>query len=499
VLAALALIIFLTNSDDGRNDGTAGTHTGQIAPETGTPNHSSDTTAAERTTSPAAEPLYMQDTVFRTLWSIYRDDRELFAIEYEAVSHLKKPVGISGIFMEEGFLFEITHSAVVGNVLYLYFTLEDFVGGRLNEFTQFFVNMLPKNSGGGFGNYSSFASKTGFNENGVPTFRSRFFTTSLIETQEFLFTLSAIYHSHRFAEYDLEIDFSALTPVEAAGYVDNTPILQPHTDLFEITQAAFELSQPQYLSAVGIIDGLLHVQSRLCVDPLSLIFQTGSRVAHIFLIDPAGEVVFPRIEPEPAFTAAGVTSVNFRVDNFGYINPRDIFGFTGHNLTTYVYQEEVFDVDLDRLSEYRLVASFRSESTTTLNWETDLKVYASENFGISTEVNDVEFFVSGGAAVTVEKVIVVPAGVIIRADMSFEGFRMSNSPALRDIEINVHTSDGVIQTYWGSLRDNAVAVGGGVIVNEFSLFYMVNLNTGFLDIDSVISVDINGHTIQIAH
>jgi len=509
--AAVALMVFISNFED---RGRADSDSPQVRGEANIP----DTPTTTRTPTAIRTPSDdAQTTVIHTMRDMmFYDQLKLPPLEYETVSRLKRPVGVNGIFMEEGFLFEITHAAVVGNMVYLYYTLEDLVGGRFNEHTSFWVNLRLGGEEINIHEGVALAVNTGFNELGALTFRSRSVFTLPIESQKIFFDLLQISHSHRSGEYIFDIDLSALTPVEAFDHVFYTPILQPHTHLLDITKEGFDFSSHHHnLSAIGIIDGRLHIQGRDYVNHITSNLSSESTSSTLILIDPDGEFVLSlfafKWPPEPDV----VINVNFRLDQFGNIIQREYGFLTTTNgaawtstpvspsrmPTRYFYYEMVFDVDLDRLSEYRLVAGFESFSRMPLdfNWDTSFEIYVSEKVAISTDVNDVEFGIGGGAAVTIEEVITLPTGILINGRMRFEGFRMSNTPALRDgIEVSVNTTEGVLQASWDTARDTATAMGDGVIVNVFSLFYTFDDITDFLPIESVVSVDINGHVIQIA-
>jgi len=505
-IVAVAFVVLL--SDSGYEPQVGGTDTlesGHISEEMDTPGDIDAPSHTERTASYRTGTHDPQDTFSRMiLYNSLSAERRMHPLEYAAVAALSQPINVSHIFMEEGFLFEITDAAIVGNALYLHYTLEDLVGRRFDELTTFIVDIQPKGVET-FGRFA-IAVNSGIGDFGAFNFRSRSVYAQLFESQEFTFELLAINHSHKFGEYELEIDLSTLAHVEAFDYIADNPILQPHTHLVEFAKPGFELTQPQNLSAIGIINGQLHIQQSSYRGGASPNHLPHSHVS-LFLLDPMGNIVPPRLSTGLMDTMH--TSVHFMRNGVGDIFPLGLLT-TGsrdrimhhsypeeHRITHYIYSESVFDVDLDRISEYRLVASFSSQERTTLDWETSFEVNVSEELGLWADVHDVAFNIGAGAMVTISELMLTPSGVVVVGTMHFEGLRMSNSPALMNIEVSVHTADGVFQTFWGDSRDIASAVGENRIINEFSIFYAIDPEIGFLRPGSVTSIEINGHIIPI--
>jgi len=547
VIVAVIAVVFLTDSE---NNSRSDSDVGQTGAETsaGSIGDASGTDGAEHPVSAETVPASSQDSIIRSMRIMDRYyDRELLPLEYITVSQMKTPLGVSEIFLEEGFLFEITHVAVVGNMIYLFYTLDDLIGGRFDEFTTLFAN-IRTGEHFGFWGFSASAVNIGVNELGIPAFRSRLTYASLVESQEFNFELWNIDHSHRFYEYDL-IDLSQLAPAQTVGYVFNTPILQPHTNLYSPAKAGFDVQEPISLSAVGIVDGRLHVQVRTYPffhEWTSLPSQTNTARSHIFLIDPMGNIVHPRFRPFHPFdeslfsyedeedtdieydatedgapianhiivtdfaTGAEIAifpldeaaTVRFRLDHFGNIVPEEYLFLdliASHIVTESFYEEMVFDVDMDRLSEYRLIAGFESFYRMNMNWTANFDIYVSEKIALFADVYDITLDLGDGVTFTIEEAIVVPTGVIINGYLRSEDFHWSSAP-LFDIETYINTSDNVFQTIlWGLNQSNPQIFGfDGSVSAEFNLFYGIISPTGldFLSPDSIMSIDINGHILS---
>ena len=109
------------------------------------------------------------------------------------------------------------------------------------------------------------------------------------------------------------------------------------------------------ISSVGIIDGRLHIQEY----HESPIFLRDLDANRVLLVDPLGRVVTP-----VQGTFSSTESVAFGIDEQGNVHSDRGFGVA----IWFPYWEYVYEVDLTRLSEYRLIATATAHERTSINW-----------------------------------------------------------------------------------------------------------------------------------
>jgi hypothetical protein len=268
-----------------------------------------------------------------------------------------------------------------------------------------------------------------------------------------------------------------VTEQAPAAWLWDTPILPPHLYDTEISLEGFEDSGYISISNIGIIDGRLHIQEQY--DMAALLRWYGNKVS---LIDPQGEIVLPLLGAHD-----NTASVSFRIDQQGnFYNDRG-FNF----VSDFPYLENVFEVDLNRLSEYRLVAFFDTHSRMALSW--------TVRFEVEVPDDPVEFLVKDGLDIWVEQyssivteVQITPHSVILTGsqwlhldDPTKPDDAMS---PLMSMQVRINMADGAV-----------VEVSLGWISMDFEsrVFTEVrHIDAELIDLGSVVSVVLGGFTVE---
>jgi len=304
----------------------------------------------------------------------------------------------------------------------------------------------------------------------------------------------------RDGEHEMDFDLAALAPQTAEAWVWGTPVLQPHQHDIELVVEGFENNWDTRISSIGIIDGRLHLQSLMELSPLSSI----DHMAHAFfyLVGPQGEHVFPYMNPRWP-----MSNIQFGIDDDGNIFTDISIGedgelifhdpvLSGVIMTDYprpTYSETNFEGDLDRLSEYRIAVRYFTEDIITLNWVVTFDVDIPSE-GVELVADGLDIALEGGRAI-LREVRVTRSHVLIIADYAED---QSNPPAPRVV---VHTVDGPrAAEHRGGMNRfddfNSMPVGFTLILELVDLTEWDLRGVDFLDLDSVISVEVAGHIID---
>jgi hypothetical protein len=242
---------------------------------------------------------------------------------------------------------------------------------------------------------------------------------------------------------------------------DTVPVLKEQENKISFTQ-----TESLKICAMGIIDGKLHVQIRNDINSSKNIDY------NIYLTDPEN--------PD---------------QSKWYINSEGTFGFDldeGGNITKETnfaaYKEYVYDIDEDRLGEYELLAYISESDVINGNWEVN---FNSEDSG---EILKTECSLAMDGA-TVEYAAINPFGGIRIEGTIDDSVKI---PVMFDVKINM--SDGEIilpsMSPYGYSNISSYGYSGSRSEgqrNEFEVFY----ETGKLvDLDSVVSLEVNGRTIN---
>jgi len=132
---------------------------------------------------------------------------------------------------------------------------------------------------------------------------------------------------------------------------DSSYILEPHT-----TNYRFEIEGlPVYISAIGVIDGRLHIQT----------YSPGSgnfRISH--LLKPCGVQVFEYGAFFFGLDAVGDFTANFSISEEGHM--------VSHGRGRYV--EHIFEIDLGSLEDVSIIGNFNTLDMINLNWVVDFEL-----------------------------------------------------------------------------------------------------------------------------
>ena len=185
-----------------------------------------------------------------------------------------------------------------------------------------------------------------------------------INPRNLTFNISNIAHNFDFAGYH-EVDVSLealmanpspLRTVASSANISASPhlfdplfqiesILSPHTIDYR-----FEIEGlPMYISAIGVIDGRLHIQTYT---------PGGYDITSMYLQRPCGEKV------------ESYGSVHFRLDEDGNLAQTIAVNDEGNIVWhgEHQYSEHIFKVDADNLEGYSLIGYFRAVDIIGLNW-----------------------------------------------------------------------------------------------------------------------------------
>lgn len=389
------------------------------------------------------------------------------------------------IITEDGIRVELVAIGIFDNVVDIYLTFEDMVGNRLDDNFDafFFLNLATENFRGAV---SSHGDEIIDRTDGVITLHSRQIFSQPVAEQELTFTLRHINYNVRQAfDYELNLDLAAATSVSTTQLVlDHDPfsigvwgtdaekvravlsttgitVLEPNLHNIDLGIEGIET----LISAIGIIDGRLHIQ---LYEPSSCHNRNSSS---IHILNPQGELV------ELAL------SVPFSIDEYGNF-------YIGETYTH--YRENIFIVDLDRLSEYSLFGHFHNSELIKLDWAV---TFETENNGMYLVVDELS----------------IEHGVSITREMRVNPFTLSiineiavDEPSLgTDPEIKIHTKNGIVTTTpkmasRGS-SDELVRTETGIVsaTGVVDVVWVFAIDKDFLDLDSIISIEIAGEIVEL--
>jgi len=373
-----------------------------------------------------------------------------------------------------GFGGELVAVGITTNVIDLYLTIEDTLYNRLDEHFEIFAYVRQSAASLAGAPFTDIIDRT---DCGIVTLRSRVMFTEPITASTLTFNLRYIRHTYRYENFVVDFDLSTLTEQEPAGWLWDTPILQPHLhDIRAIPPAGFLDSGDIRISSMGIIDGRLHVQEQY--DLIALWRWTQNKFD---LINPYGEIVQP-IYGSHYNTA----SVSFGIDEYGELD--DERGYTFYNdrgynyVVTFPFRENIFEVDLERLAEYSLVAYFNTNDVAAVHWSVRFDVeipYAAE-----LVVCELDVLL---ACSIITEVRVSPLTVIISGRPSYETeiYRGLGIGA----EVRLHLNDG---TAIDVLRRQVQVESETRVFVEF-----MKIDTDFLDLDTVVAIEIADEIIPL--
>ena len=398
-----------------------------------------------------------------------------------------QPVGAGNVLENDGFRLEITHVAVIGHEFFIFSTFEN-LDGRHNIDNSSIPISVWSDSDGGMVALRVFEQVGG----GVSLLFGYANLGRLITSQEITLQMHGGFGLNN-AMAELYIDFdlgTALTQIPFDRLYD-TPLLQPHLHNIEII-APEDFWMPEIvhsISSIGILGGRLHVQEKFDPRPHADSSETGSFSSSLWLRGPQGNYVFPLYHQyyhEPTASLIGLhLGENGR---FSRLNPF----FNWPHPYRRLYGETVFEVDLDRLSEYQLAVRYWSQNTVVFGmWELALEVDSvpDETALVASEL-DVNLECCG---VDIRYALVTPFDILLRGDAV-----LSSSDIFDDIfesweaEVNLY-DNGVLTAVRAVLRE----AGRSYLswLDNFSASFIIDTDAAPIDLDSVVSIEIAGETI----
>ena len=317
--------------------------------------------------------------------------------------------------------------------------------------------------------------------NGVITLRARETFSEPIDVYSITLVINEIFYDIReYYEWELPVDFNNIDRdppaifIEAEREGERLTVLAPR-QLELIPMAGLERG----ISSIGIIDGNLHVQFYEVRDPSRRLTRLNT-IAYMYLVNPYGD-------KHEAFAG---TLFNMIADGYAYWSPeRDCF-----ESTYYFYHEQIFEVDLARISEYRLLGNFRTFESVALDWQVVLDVEISGQQWIKSDIHIVTDLL------TINELRITPVSLmVIGLDPYFDketmprysgGTRWGLYSVLgSEWAISIHTEQGIVPVY------NEMHTREGA---QLTLVYHFDNSEVFLALCSIISIEIAGEMVTIA-
>ena len=369
--------------------------------------------------------------------------------------------------------------AVDGNVVDVFLTLEDLTGNRLvGDFDVFAYLMYgTQRSMMGWSRLTNEINRTDY---GMVTLYGRHVFSQPISGSELAFVLHSIQYTARENRYAVDFDLGTLTEQIAAAFLWDTPILQPHQHDISIALPGFERAGDINISSMGLIDGRLHIQEQY--DAIALNRWVGNKVQ---LINPYGEIVHPL-----RGTRDNTATVSFRINEQG-----EFYNDRGFNFVVdFPYRENIFAVDAQRLSEYRLVAPLRIQHTLTLNWHTEFDMEMPHAQIITLDALDITL---DQYASVIHEIRILPMNVFITAS------RLDTTEYGRSFGLFANSYDTFtrphiqLRTIHGDLID--VEMGGTALVDFDTATFkeMMFIKGDSVDLDVLDAILIDGEVIEI--
>lgn len=413
---------------------------------------------------------------------------------------LVQPLEISNVvgevITESGIRVEVVAVGVFDNVVDIYLTLEDLIGNRLDGEISIFYELSPMCSEGtdigglGFFGGVEIIDRT----NGVVTIYNRHVFTQSVAGQDLTFTLRNInYNIRYYLDHEINLDLVTAMPnipsvqlildyddlewlCENNFYQIRGPIILSYYDTKLLTTTGITILEPNLhdielglesiekrISSIGIIDGRLHIQ----------LYEPSPGNIHSFAWSSWLRTVTPEEEKLESWRQVQYR-IDFSIDEFGnfyrgeYIHPH--------------YREYILEVDLDRLSEYRLLGDFWAAGFIDLKWTVTFQV---ENHEMQLVIDDLNIDNDGRS--TIKEVRLNPFALLIKAEVNLAG-----DPPLGTPDIKINTDSGVITPTLSMFSRRLWEYG-----NNAPATWVYNINEGFLYLDSVISIEIAGETIYL--
>jgi hypothetical protein len=258
---------------------------------------------------------------------------------------------IADLLTEEGIRIEVVAVGIDSNTVDFYFTLKDTVSNRLDGDIWVDAVVFPFVEDIAWSEHVMFPEVINRSNDGTVTLRGRQVFTEPITGRELRFNMYHIAYNVKQGEQEIDIDFATLENHAPAAWIWDTPVLPPDMHNIEMNVEGITDSWYTGISSVGIIDGMLHIQQWL--NPLSWNPPDGVMFR---LINPNGEPVVFYMAPQwlshvPVFSL----DVNGNITS----EPGE---------SSIVYHEYIYEVNMERLSEYRIVAEYEKGSHIDISW-----------------------------------------------------------------------------------------------------------------------------------
>jgi hypothetical protein len=378
----------------------------------------------------------------------------------------------------------------LSNVVDIYLIIEDLEGNRLDDTVEVFGDVTVIGDGARFPTAiidgeeiivgeqlptaPSLSEIISLTDDGVLTLRNRFVFDRSITEQDLVYNLRGMQYNFREAKIDIDYDLASLVEQTPTATIWDTPILTPHTHDIDMNLKGFENAGRVSISSIGILNGRLHVQEQYC--SVALRQWVGNRVR---IIDPQGNILQPLRGTED-----NTETISFRIDRNGVLyNDRGYL-----HVVDFPYRENVFEVDLTRLSEYRLAAFLRTNNNTELNgsfaFSIEIPAYQDELVaeGMEWDVRFYDDYTSRETIVTFTEARLSPISLTL---VGFEEFLDDGRSTYFADDVKIRMIDGTVtdvHSGWGIIGN----VEGGI---TFTIHFEIDV-IDLLDLSQVYAIEI---------
>lgn len=390
----------------------------------------------------------------------------LMAIIGEGNAAVVTPVELSD--EDQGIKMEVVAAGRFDNMLKVYLTLQDLKEERIMDnvriVSAYVTGSLAEKGEGIFSMGCGLINYDKQNEKAIFLYEMRGSRKLDLDGEELTLKINKIlYNTREQWDYKVEKDLSETERNPAVYYVSLNQLtellkveeLDKNGKIPVLKEQEEKIESPQTnmikISAVGIIDGRLHIQ--------------------VWRDKNADE----SLDFEPYLR--DTTRLNDTAE--GYIHVDSYFSFDIENGTVTgetdnpAYKEYVFNIDENKLDDYELLAFISKSDVINGNWEVK---FSSKDSG---EILKTQCNLDTGTA-TIKFAAINPFGGI-----RIEGTKNKGVPLALDVKIN--TSQGKIAP------PIAGGTGGGISEGKFTVYYEAEKP---VDLNSVQSLEINGQTIK---